>query len=206
MFILIPLIIPDNTAPVTTALIPAKGTKNVAITSVLQINCNEKLKKGSAGNIRIYENNKLKETIVVSDLKVTVNGNSVTIVPTANFSNKARIAISIDKGTFTDTAGNQLAAIDSAGWSFNTVEKLGTIEINNTFANHIYPNPATDYLHITYQQSVPKIDILNNLGQKMHLKFWQENEGILTVDLLPLPSGLYSILLDGKSAQKLIKH
>lgn len=200
------VIIPDNTAPVANALIPAKGTKNVAITSVLQINCTEKLKKGSTGNIRIYENNKLKETIVVSDLKVTVNGSSVTIVPTANFSNKARIAISLDKGTFTDTAGNQLAAIDSAAWSFNTVEKLGTIEINNTFANHIYPNPATDYLHISYQQSVPKIDILNNLGQKMQLKFWQENEGILTVDLLPLPSGLYSILLDGKSAQKLIKH
>ena len=200
------LIIPDVTPPTTTSFVPAKSSKNVAITTVLQVNFNEKVKKGSSGKVNIYENGKLKESILVSDSKISVSGSSMIIVPTANFSNSARVSIAIDKGLLTDTASNQIAAIDSANWAFNTIEKIGSIENNQSFANHIYPNPVSNTLHVTYLATEPKVEIFNNVGQKINANYQSVNYGIVDLDLSHLPNGLYSILVDGKGAQKFIKN
>jgi hypothetical protein len=200
------LIIPDVTPPNTTSFIPAKASKNVAITTVLQVNFNETVKKGSSGKVNIYENGKLKESIVVSDSKISVSGSSMIIVPTANFSNSARVSIAIDKGLLTDTASNQIAAIDSSNWAFNTIEKIGSIENNQSFANHIYPNPVSNTLHVTYLATEPKVEIFNNVGQKINASYQSVSNGIVDLDLSQLPNGLYSILVDGKSAQKFIKN
>jgi len=171
----------------------------------MQITFNELVEKGISGNINIYENNLLKETIPGNDSKVIVNGKVVTISPATIFKYQTRISVSIDKGTITDTIGNQMAAIDSSKWVFVTTKEIGINDIGIQKMRSIYPNPANKTIHIPFNNSVPVITIINQLGQVMVCPIKSETNREISVDISEFANGVYSVLIDGQFLQIFVK-
>lgn len=65
--------------------------------------------------------------------------------------------------------------------------------ISNEFVQ-IYPNPASDYLHIKSEKKIEAIEVYNTLGQKV-LGHNASNVVSLDLDVQHLPTGIYSIIL-----------
>ncbi len=195
----------DITPPAVTSLNPALNVSNVPLNTDLIITCNEKIYKGTTGNILIFENNILKETIAIGDGIISINNKTVTIAPTISYSYNSRISILVNTGSFKDSSGNAMAAIDSSIWAFNTIQEVGINEINGNDFKRIYPNPATKLIHIPYQNSAPNIVLVNSIGQKINYFIKNKTNREVVIDISELPNGIYSVLLNGRFSQVFVK-
>jgi hypothetical protein len=165
----------------------------------------EPVKKGT-GNIRVYENNILKETINVSDAKVKLTSKFATFTAASNFANGARIAIAMDKGIFKDTADNDIALLDSTNWAFFTVKKAGIYSTKLSSYKPIYPNPSQKQLYISFENEEPKVEIINAIGQSVSFLISNKSNRELTLDIGELPKGIYSVLFNGQFVQRIVKN
>jgi hypothetical protein len=196
---------PDTKAPKTLVFIPADNEKDVTINSTLDMYFDEPVKKGT-GNIRVYENNILKETINVSDAKVKLTSKFATFTAASNFANGARIAIAMDKGIFKDTADNDIALLDSTNWAFFTVKKAGIYSTKLSSYKPIYPNPSQKQLYISFENEEPKVEIINAIGQSVSFLISNKSNRELTLDIGELPKGIYSVLFNGQFVQRIVKN
>lgn len=196
---------PDTTAPQPITFFPAGRSQKVAINTATKITFNEKVYKGSKGYLKVFENNQLKETILINDSKVTINGSIVSFSPSNNFGYNSHISISIDKGSFKDTTGNEMAAIDTLDWTFNTIGKADVREINASKLRGIYPNPTQKIIQIPYENEEPRVEIMNSVGQSMVFEFKNKTNRELAIDLSEFSNGIYSVLLNGQFSQFIVK-
>jgi Calcineurin-like phosphoesterase/Bacterial Ig-like domain/Purple acid Phosphatase, N-terminal domain len=134
------IINPDLSPPAVLSFIPADNAVNIALNSSLSVTFNEPISKGS-GNIIIRENAVITQTIDVSSVAVTINGNTASINP-ADFSPGAIVNIEMATGVFRDTAGNNYAGIaDLTTWNFSTIPPDLTPP---TVVSLLPPDNATD--------------------------------------------------------------
>ncbi len=195
----------DSVAPKPLSLIPVQHSINVAINASTSVSFSEKVFKGIKGYIYIYENDLFKEAILISDSKISVNDRFVSITPATNYSSNSRVSISMDKGCFKDSTGNEMAAFDSINWSFNTVKAVNSIDINAAKINGIYPNPTKNTFIIPFDNIEPKIEILNSIGQLINCVGKLKNNRELEIDLSGYANGIYSILFNGQFLQLIVK-
>lgn len=114
------IIPPDLIAPTVLSFSPTDNAVNILPNQPLQLLFSEPVIKGN-GQIIIRENAIITQSFDVSSAAVTVNGNSVSIIP-APFSQGSNVNIEMVSGVFTDTAGNHYAGIsDTTSWNFNTI-------------------------------------------------------------------------------------
>jgi hypothetical protein len=193
----------DKTPPTLLSLVPNTKSKNIDLNTQLFIAFDEVLLKGNA-NIKLFGNNTLIETIPVSDNRVMLMNKTVMITPLNDFDASSRISIIVEKGCFTDSAGNPSPQIDSISWYFNTVTKT---QIKNTIPVQltIYPNPVVSLMHIPYATSTPDLRILSSDGKEMPFNVKNDSEGVLVIDISQLSSGVYSLFLNGKYRQIIAK-
>ena len=196
---------PDITAPKPIAFLPVHRSGNVAINASTAVTFSEKVFKGTKGYVSIYEKNQFKEAILISDSKISVNGKIVSITPANNYSNNSRISISIDKGCFKDSTGNEMVAFDSLNWAFNTVKAFNSIDMNAPKLKGIYPNPTNDFIQIPFDNTEPKVQILNSIGQIINCVAKLKTNKELEIDLSEFADGIYSILLNGQFSQFIVK-
>jgi len=194
----------DKVSPSVLSFVPNSKSKNVVLNTQLFIAFDEVLVKGS-NNIILFKNNTIIETIPVNDNRVVLMNKTVIITPLNDFDASSRISILVEKGCFTDSAGNPNNQIDSASWFFNTVAKT---QILNTKALQlcIYPNPAFTLLHIPYINSTPKIKLISSDGKEIPFSIKQDSESILVIDISQISSGIYSLFLDGEFWQTISKN
>jgi len=199
-------IIPEDvTSPKTNTFLPANKSTNIAVNPVISITFDEKVLKANDGFISVYENSLLKETIPISASRIIINGKKVTLLLINNFAFNSHISIAVDYGSFQDSSGNLTAAIDSSNWSFQTAVQVGISDIGAAKLGGIYPNPTKKSIFIPYENSIPKVEIMNHIGQFMSFEVKQKSYRELEVDLNELANGIYSIHLNGQFSQIIIK-
>lgn len=88
--------------------------------------------------------------------------------------------------------------------------KRATVPLENHASSSIfiYPNPTMSILNIKGIKSISRIELVNNLGQKMYLKNLSGEDSIV-IDVSTFPSGYYILKMiknnGGIVAKKLIK-
>lgn len=115
----------DTTAPQIVRTTPADEDTQVLQAAVLVVEFDENVVIGS-GNIVLQRNGQTAMTIAVTDkTQVSVEGNRVTIDPTALFDAGAVYSVTLEAGTFKDAAGNAFAGLTTAGaWNFSTTAPI----------------------------------------------------------------------------------
>ena len=103
------------------SLSPQHQTLGVLPNQVIKIQFNKNALPRSNTRIRIYENGILKETILSTSQKVTVNNNIVEITPSNNFKINALIVVEMDS-CFADVTGMGMAVIPYGDWYFRVLD------------------------------------------------------------------------------------
>lgn len=195
----------DLVSPKIVSLLPATKSSNISRQTNLEITFNEPVMKGTVGQIYIYENKNLVETIGINDSRVAIKNAHVTINPSIIFNAGAQIAIMWSMDCFNDSVGNTAAAMDSVNWKFSISKESGIDGISYTHKNKIFPNPAQKVLNILFSDEVPKIQIVNNLGHFETFGIRNQTSKVLTIDISSLSKGMYSLLINGQFSQTFIK-
>ncbi len=143
----------DRTPPKILSLTPPKNQTAVGASPVLKIIFNEPVTK-KTGNILIFQNKTLIETIAVTNTKIKVVGSQVTIQQTVPFALNSRISILIPNKAFSDSSYNLTTAIDTSDWYFFTETRFGTVAFTPP---HLSANnsPYTP-LSVTFADSITK--------------------------------------------------
>ncbi|MCG5060418.1 MAG: Ig-like domain-containing protein [Limnoraphis sp. WC205] len=131
----------DTTSPKASSFTPGDNSTIVAVDANLVVNFSEAIKKGT-GNIVIKKlsDNSVVETIAVTATNVILNGNQLTINPTANLVTGTSYYIEIANGAIKDIAGNNYVGITgNSTWNFKT---QGFSAINSTANNDILTGTA----------------------------------------------------------------
>lgn len=198
----------DGTSTIGIAqLYPANGAVAVWLGTSPGITFTENVKKGT-GNILVYENGNLAQTIDVSSNAVSVLANTVSI-QSATFGAGKKVHIIIPNGVFTDDAGNTFTGINSnLEWTFTTNTNVG-IDETVTIDATTYPNPFSNgfILDVNKQTTPVNIQILNVLGKNITIQP-EEIDGVLIFDMQQYPAGCYIVVLQVKGQtirKKLIK-
>jgi methionine-rich copper-binding protein CopC len=111
----------DTVAPEVVSFAPANTATGVAPTTNLIITFNEAVKKGTTGNITIYQGATLLQTIAITEAIVTIADEVVTINPPQNLPSGESINIRITQGAITDLADNAYEGItNNSSWQFTT--------------------------------------------------------------------------------------
>ncbi len=101
-------------------LSPADGSMDVGITSNLVLTFNEDVTEGD-GNIVIYNESGIHETIHIGSGNVSISGNQITINPTYDFNGYTNYYVLIDATAIDDLFGNSYAGIaNPEDWNFTT--------------------------------------------------------------------------------------
>jgi hypothetical protein len=111
----------ENVKPVFSPFSPHKGEANVAPETELTLLCNESVLK-SKGEILVYVNSLLQETISVTGNQVSVDGDSIHIGLSTKLPLASRIGIAIREAAFRDSSFNFSEELDSSDWVFHTVD------------------------------------------------------------------------------------
>jgi alpha-galactosidase len=122
---------PDLTAPAISTLSPPDNATGVAVGANLILTFNEPVTLGS-GNITIRNlSNSTQRTIPVTDgTQVSLNGQVLTVNPSANLAGNSNLAIRIDAGAVSDLANNPFAGIaDDTTWNLTTAAPPTRAEI-----------------------------------------------------------------------------
>jgi methionine-rich copper-binding protein CopC len=114
----------DTIAPTVVDINPVDNATAVAPNANLVINFSEPVRKGT-GNILIKKiaDNSIVETINVTDTKVTINENQLTINPTNNLGSNTGYYIEIANSAIKDFDGNSFAGMTgNSVWNFQTAD------------------------------------------------------------------------------------
>ena len=117
----------DTIAPTVVSTSPVDNATIVAQGANLIVNFSEPVQKGS-GNITIKKltDGSIPETIAVTASNITVNGNQLTINPTADLLANTNYYVEIANGAIKDSAGNNFTGITgNSTWNFLTADTIG---------------------------------------------------------------------------------
>lgn len=114
---------PDTTAPIVLQQVPAAGASGVEYSSNIVLTFSENVfaVPGYFLTIKKVSDNSVVTSIDVASSQVTVSGATVTINPTAFLPTSTALYVVIERGAFSDTAGNSYAGISSGSeYQFTT--------------------------------------------------------------------------------------
>ena len=113
----------DAVAPQVATLVPADDGTDIALDVSLVMTLDENISIGS-GNIVIYKpDDTAFETIPISDSKITILNDKVTIDPSSDLAKNTSYYIQVDGTALQDVSNNAYAGIqDKTSWNFTTVD------------------------------------------------------------------------------------
>ena len=116
-----------------------------------------------------------------------------TWVQKPNFSDRRQNAVgfSIGNNGYIGTGYDNTATRDF--WEYcDTLCTVGVNEFNGAVNISVFPNPASDKIEVSSQQSViSSIEIYNLLGEKVYTSPFTENRLSVTFNISNIPSGVY---------------
>lgn len=123
----------DTIDPVIASFSPADDAAGVSENNYLVATFSEPITPALSGNITLKNLSDLTETVIpVTDLRVLISGDSLTINPGMSLEFGDQYAVRIDAGAITDLSGNPFAGIgDDTIWNFRTRAMPTFIDISN---------------------------------------------------------------------------
>lgn len=109
-------------------------------------------------------------------------------------------------GSFNATNGNGGSSGDqvyTATFVVNEITSVGLSEVQNSNLITLFPNPTSEYIHISSVSSIEKVEIFSINGHKIV----EENEHFEKINLTNFDSGIYMVKIftkDGIRLEKLI--
>nr|WP_286672457.1 Ig-like domain-containing protein [Cohnella hashimotonis] len=153
---------PDTTPPAVSSFSPANGATGVAIGTDLTLTFTENV-KASDYDIEIYKSTDTETPVQsIVALKATIQGNVVTIHPSAALEYNTSYFVKIAKGTFRDAAGNKYAGFSEPNvWQFTTTSEPDTT--SPTVSSYSPAKEATNVaidtnLQLTFSENVKASD------------------------------------------------
>ncbi|RYZ02160.1 MAG: hypothetical protein EOO24_14565 [Comamonadaceae bacterium] len=108
----------DTTAPTLTAFVAGDGDTAMAVDGNIVLTFSETVRAGS-GNIVISNGDDVR-TIAIGDPQVTIDGNEVTVNPTADLQAGQTYSVQVAAGALLDGAGNAHAGVADGELDFTT--------------------------------------------------------------------------------------
>jgi len=195
----------DNFPPFPLSFLPVTGSKSVVLNPSLTIQFNENIVAGLNGEITIYQNNQLKETIKADDPRVVIENKSVTFSSINNFTFDSRISIGFNEGCFKDLLGNKCLALDTSGWHFTTKKATSSYEFSKNENLKFYPNPTSGKLILNKFCNPSSLRITDQIGRNVEFTINKSTQNHCIIDISQLPDGLYFIQTDDGTTQRIIK-
>ena len=117
----------DAVAPKVATLIPSDDAVDVAVGVSLVMTMDENVSSGS-GDIVIYNpDDTVFETIPITDAKVTIANDQVTVDPTSDLAENTVYYVQVAATALTDASANAYAGIqDKTTWNFTTIDPPAT--------------------------------------------------------------------------------
>jgi methionine-rich copper-binding protein CopC len=180
----------DTVAPGWQSFTPVNGVSGVSRTANIVVVFNEKVKKGTIGNITIRNNGLDIETIAVASAPVgviSITDSIVTINPVNTFPSGGNISVVIQTGAFEDLSGNSYSGnLPANPWAF-TVQNTSPVIVTNSYspANGASNIQSTADLTFTFSRKVQKGSgniVIRN--------------GSAIVETIPVSSSIVSIVTD----------
>jgi hypothetical protein len=159
----IPWALPDTTAPqlANPAFLPLDDQLDVTLSTNLTVFFDENVIPGT-GNIELYEtsgNNLIEAFDVLT--AISINGNTVTINPSANLASNTSYHVLIPPGSIKDPSGNDFAGIlNSTTWNFTTIDLSSDTIPPSLIAGTLFPSdnatsvPVTTGFNCTFNEDV----------------------------------------------------
>ena len=147
-------------APTLQSTTPADGATNVPAGQDLTLNFSETVQAGTGDiTLRNADTNAVIETIPANDAgRVTFNGSTVTIDPTADLPQNTNVSVQIDATAIRDVEGNFYAGIsDNTTFNFNTGTAntgSGPTVVSRTPQDGATNVPADQDITLTFSESV----------------------------------------------------
>ncbi|MES2617238.1 MAG: Ig-like domain-containing protein [Bacteroidota bacterium] len=165
-------------------LFPPHLATNISINSTLQMQFSETVTKTTFGNIKIYENNILKQTIPVNSSAVVLSGNTATITLPQALSYGVSVSVTVDH-CFKNSSDFPNMPIALGQWSFTTRSLPSIVKLTPTheavnvslnaqvsveFDRSIFPG-IIDYIYVYENDMIkdtiaingPRVSIIRNL-------------------------------------------
>lgn len=137
-------VIVDVVSPTVAALSPANLSDKNAVSSNLVLTLDEATQAVAAKNLTIKKtlDDSVFETVNLTGANVTLNGETITVDPTNDLSDKTQYYVLIDPGSFVDNPGNSFAGVSNKNtWTFTvgdmTPPRLSAVSISSN-----NPNPS----------------------------------------------------------------
>lgn len=171
---------PDTIAPTIAAFSPANDATNVNPAASLTITFSENVlavsggkkitisKVGSGAAVASYDAD--------DTAKISINGNVVTIL-NPGLADLSAYRVTIEAGSFTDTAGNAFAGLSGAQWSFGTADVTAPVYGELSPANDAVGVPINAPLSIAFDEPIHAVS-----GHSIKLRKTADNGIVFSYD------------------------
>ena len=116
----------DEIPPTLSSQTPSPSATGIAIASDIVLTFDEEVQAGT-GTVTINQGGSIFESLDITGGRIAVSGSTVTINPTADFSNNAEVEVIVPAGVITDLSGNEYAGISAGNWTFVTEKASQTV-------------------------------------------------------------------------------
>lgn len=136
---------------------PTLGAVSVPTTSNIQLTYNDSITAG-AGKIQIFQGSTVVEEldITAGSPRIVINGRTLTIDPTNNFSNGITYSVVMPEGALRDSVGNDVKGIIRGEWNFTAFSSDPTVLTVSTLspANGASNVSLTNELTVTFSKEL----------------------------------------------------
>jgi len=188
--------------PSVVSYTPSKNASNIKTNANLRVTFDRVLKLDSVKSILIYENKALKESILLSDTSVHLNGTELRFTAKNNFSKGSRIGIKLPGNALLDTFGKYYAGVDTGSWFF-AIEKASNVQQESKF-NYakVYPVPSEGSVTINSDFTINSVVLFDLKGSKIECNLVEVSEKVYQIN--NLPKGIYTLLVNGTIALRIV--
>ncbi len=182
--------------------IPKNGATNVKTTPTLQIEFNQEIKKGEGS---IYICNSYGRIIIdidINDEEVEIVGNKVVVSLFTELEPEEDYHVEIDEKAIAGNENNYFPGIASdKKWYFSTYSLSSKSNAAENIEPAFYPNPAHNTIHLTGQELVEEIQIINLTGKLV----FSETSQKTSLNISNLPQGMYIVSFLQKNGHRISK-
>ncbi|MES2617239.1 MAG: aryl-sulfate sulfotransferase [Bacteroidota bacterium] len=191
-------------APVIIKLTPDHKASNVSLNATLSMEFDRSIFQGTVGQIYIYENNVIKDSIISNGPRATIMNNKLSFDINTDFKENAWIAIRIKPGILIDSVGVPFAGIDTTEWNFTTASPSSVHSVKSGLQFQLYPNPNKGQFTISNSTTINSLEIYDLSGKKIEFEQLKTDEKQVQITMKQYATGQYLLVVNGTQTQVLI--
>ncbi|NOU61681.1 endonuclease [Marinifilum caeruleilacunae] len=189
------------TAPDLVDFSPEDDSNGISISTDLELTFDKDVQAGD-GNIDVYNNSGLVESISASSSDVTFNGDMVSVDITDDLEGATEYYILIDDNAFISANGVAYEGIsDNTAWTFTSEVITGIDDLYAKGVPSFYPNPATREIKLTNMDKVVSIHITNLTGRNI----MEVKSPDTRISIANLPKGMYFVTFISNDGNRVTK-